>query len=208
MPVDLLEAQNLAAAVLHLRLQHIIITSVTRDDLPLGGAEQYAASIRAVQTWSPDTSIEVLVPDFRGNVAAMNTILSLHPAVFNHFVGTVPRLYPEIRPIGDYEQSLDVLRYAAAYDSAILVKSGVFVGLGESMDELAGVFNDLYRSGVCILTITQYVRPSRKHMPVVEVVSPGKLEMYRRMAKDIGFAYVVSGGAACQPFETVFIGGK
>jgi len=191
--VDPNEPKNLAQAAAYLGLKHVVITSVTRDDLPWGGAEQFAACIAAVRDCSPDTSIEVLTPDFRGNVSALNIVLKAKPTVFNHNIETVPRLYSAIRPIADYQQSIDVLRYAAHYGEQPLVKSGIMVGLGERQEEIEEVCNDLYEAGVNILTIGQYLRPSSKHVPVTEYVTPGKFEMYKRIAKGIGFEHVVSG---------------
>jgi lipoic acid synthetase len=187
------EPQNLAEAALHLGLKHIVITSVTRDDLPHGGAEQFAACIQAVRKSSPETTIEVLIPDFKGSLTAMNIVLQAEPTVLNHNIETVPRLFPAIRPIADYRQSLAVLKYAAAYKPLPLIKSGIMVGLGETPEELQRAFEDLYRTGVRILTIGQYLRPSPQHVPVAEYISPEDFAAYKQMAEAIGFPHVVSG---------------
>lgn len=191
--VDPQEPEYLAEAVTQLDLQQVTIASVTRDDLLHGGAEQFAACIKAIRKVNPHTSVEVIVPDFRGNVNALNIVLKAKPTIFSHNLETVERLFPKIRPIADYQQSLDVLAYAASHGGNTLVKSSVMVGLGETIEELESLFNDLYHSGVHILTIGQYVPPSKDHAPVEEYVESGKFEMLKRIAKGIGFEHVESG---------------
>ncbi|WP_301860095.1 lipoyl synthase [uncultured Megasphaera sp.] len=191
--LDPMEPKNLAEATAHLGLKHIVITSVTRDDLQYGGAEQFAACIEEVRRISPDTTIEILTPDFKGSLTAMNIVLNANPTVFNHNIETVRRLFPEIRPIGDYQQSLDVLRYAATSHPHMLIKSGIMVGLGETLQDLKETFADLRQAGVTILTIGQYLQPSPHHVPVAEYVTPEKFDGYRELAEDMGFPHVVSG---------------
>lgn len=187
------EPQNLAEAAAHLGLRHVVITSVTRDDLPHGGAEQFAKCIEAIHQTSPNTTVEVLTPDFKGNITAINMVLQAGPTVFNHNIETVSRLFPKIRPIADYQQSLDVLQYAHTARPDILTKSGIMVGLGETAEELQEAFQDLHNAGVSMLTVGQYLRPSPQHAPVAEYVTPEQFESYREMALEIGFKHVVSG---------------
>lgn len=191
--IDPNEAEKLAKAVLALDLKHVVITSVTRDDLLHGGAEQFADCIRSVRAVSKDTTIEILVPDFKGDREALNLVLNERPEVFNHNIETVPRLYATVRPIADYRQSLDVLHYAAEKNPNIIVKSGIMVGLGESREEITEVFEDLYSAGVRALTVGQYLQPSSAHIPVKEYISPEIFQQYENTARKIGFKHVASG---------------
>ncbi len=191
-PVDAAEPERLARAVAALGLRHVVITSVTRDDLPDGGAAQFAACTVRVHQLCPGTTVEVLTPDFRGDHAALDTVLAAKPAVFNHNTETVPRLYARVRPGADYRRSLELLARAAAA-SDCLVKSGLMVGLGERPDELYNVFDDLVAAGVGALTIGQYLRPSPAHLPVVEYITPEQFDHYRRQALAAGFKKVASG---------------
>lgn len=187
------EPRHLAMAAAHLKLKHVVITSVTRDDLPDGGAGQFAACIREVRKFLPQATIEILIPDFKGQQSALDTVLRSHPTVFNHNIETVARLFPTVRPIGSYDLSLQVLQYASRYAVRPLVKSGIMVGLGETEDDLIQTFTDLKQAGCDIVTIGQYLRPSKFHLPVAEYVIPEKFAYYKTLAEKIGIAHVVSG---------------
>lgn len=191
-PVDMDEPANVAAAVKTLGLKHAVVTSVTRDDLTDGGASQFVGCIRSIRLVSLGTTVEVLTPDFAGNAEALRIVLEENPDVFNHNVETVPRLYSMVRPQADYRQSLAVLHQAARHGIG-RVKSGLMLGLGETETEVLAVFQDLLDVGVNCLTVGQYLRPSREHLPVLEYIHPEQfkklaVEAYRR-----GFLHVASG---------------
>ncbi len=191
-PLDLNEPAKVAEAVKALGLKHAVITSVTRDDLPDGGAGMFAAVIGAIRAKCPQTRVEVLVPDFRGDTVSLTTVLDAAPDVFNHNIETVPELYSAVRPKADYRRSLSVLEYAAGRGGA-RVKSGLMLGLGESESELLAVFDDMRRAGVEILTIGQYLAPSDTHYPVKQYIRPEQFDFYRQIALSIGFHHVASG---------------
>ncbi|MFZ1684003.1 MAG: lipoyl synthase [Candidatus Zixiibacteriota bacterium] len=190
--VDDDEPKRVAQASGELGLRHVVVTSVTRDDLPDGGARHFARTIEEIRSVLPTATIEVLVPDFRGNSESLDTVLAARPDVFNHNVETVPRLYPVVRPQADYQQSLQVLSLAARRSSA-RIKSGLMVGLGETMDELCKTFEDLANSHVSLLTIGQYLSPSRMHIPVERYVSPDEFLVLQREAEKAGIGAVFSG---------------
>ena len=187
------EPARVAQAAATLGLAHVVVTSVTRDDLPDGGSGQFVETIRLVRSRCPGATIEVLVPDFRGDTELVGTVAGAWPGVFGHNVETVPRLYPDVRPGADYGRSLDVLSFAKNRDSEVLTKSGIMVGMGESWDEVVAVMNDLRSVRCDILTIGQYLSPSRKHHPVVEFIPPDVFEEYARVGEKIGFKHVASG---------------
>ena len=189
--VDLTEPDRLAQAVAALALRHVVVTAVTRDDLPDGGASQFAACVLRVGEASPGTTVEVLTSDFAGAYAALGVVLAAKPAVFSHNMETVPRLYSRVRPGADYRRSLELLARAAA--GKCTIKSGLMVGLGERPDELRGVFDDLVAAGVRALTIGQYLRPSPAHLPVVEYITPEQFGCYQEQAYAAGFKKVASG---------------
>ncbi len=186
------EPLKVAQAVVALGLKHAVITSVTRDDLPDGGASQFVGCIEQIRRLSANTSVEVLVPDFAGNKDALAAVLAAAPEVFNHNVETVPRLYDKVRPGADYQRSLAVLKNAAAGGQS-LTKSGIMVGLGENEQEVMAVLADLVAAGVQAVTIGQYLSPSAGHLPVVEYVHPDQFKNYERQARLAGFQYVASG---------------
>ena len=192
LPVDPEEPANLAAAVKNLGLKHAVVTSVTRDDLPDGGAQQFVDCIRAIREVSPGTTVEVLTPDFAGNRDALGVVLTEAPEVFNHNVETVPRLYSTVRPQANYRQSLNVLQQAACAGIK-RVKSGLMLGLGETEEEIINVFRDLRNEGVNCLTVGQYLRPSREHLPVVDYIHPDQFNKLAEEAYRIGFVHVASG---------------
>ena len=191
-PVDAQEPRHLVDAVRQLGLRHMVITSVTRDDLPDGGAAHFAACIDAVHSSTPAT-VEVLIPDFQGQQVPLQTVLKASPEVLGHNVEIVPRLYPEIRAGADYKRSLRLLGQAKELCPSACTKSGLMVGVGEREREVFDVLRDLRRANCDFLTIGQYLCPSPQHYPVVEYVSPMTFDQYARMAKDMGFRGVLSG---------------
>ena len=191
-PVDEAEAENVAIAVARMGLKHAVVTSVTRDDLPDGGAEQFAACIRNIRAKDAKVTVEVLTPDFAGNRQSLQIVLAERPDVFNHNVETVPRLYEQVRPRANYQQSLNVLRQAAEC-GIVWVKSGLMLGLGETEAEVLDVFADLRQVGVNSLTVGQYLRPTRQHLPVVDYIHPDRFAFLAAEAKRIGFAHIASG---------------
>lgn len=190
-PIDPHEPQRVAMAARKLGLRHVVITSVTRDDLEDGGAGHFAQTIEAVRHELPESTIEVLTPDFQGSQSSLITVLDARPDVFNHNVETVPRLYPRVRPQANYERSLDLLR-RAGLSSAARIKSGLMVGLGETREELKQVFVDLANSHVSLLTIGQYLAPSRRHLPVERFLPPEEFTLLQQEAENAGIAGVFS----------------
>jgi lipoic acid synthetase len=182
-----------AEAAARLGLRYVVLTSVNRDDLPDGGAAHFAATVREIRRVRPRTPVrvEVLTPDFEGDREAVATVLDARPEVFNHNIETVPRLFPRLRPQGRYPRSLDVLGVAAR--SGVATKSGLMVGLGETDQEVEGVLADLRGVGVDIVTLGQYLRPTRTHEPVHRYVPPEGFEAYARRARELGFPTVHSG---------------
>ncbi|MDP2752978.1 MAG: lipoyl synthase [Nitrospirota bacterium] len=191
-PLDPEEPERVAMAAKEMGLRYVVITSVTRDDLYDGGAEHFAKTIYAVKKYLPDTRVEVLTPDFKGNLNALNRVLHSKTDVYNHNVETVPRLYPVVRPRADYRRSLNILKYAKKIAPQINIKSGIMLGLGETLDEVIDVLRDLRNAGCELVTIGQYLRPSRLNLPVVEYIRPGVFERLRLKALNMGFKYVAS----------------
>jgi lipoic acid synthetase len=177
-PLDPTEPQRLAEGAARLGLKHVVVTSVTRDDLPDGGAGHFAATIRAVRARLPECTVEVLIPDFGGDEAALAAVLAAGPSVLNHNVETVPGLYQRIRPQARYEQSLELLRRSKALAPAVPVKSGLMVGLGETDSQVMRVLDDLAAARCDIVTIGQYMRPTREHPEVERYVEPRMFEEY------------------------------
>jgi lipoic acid synthetase len=190
LPPDPGEALRVAEAARELGLRHVVVTSVTRDDLPDGGSGHFAATVRAVHQTAGAT-VEVLTPDFDGAPAAR--VLDAGPEVFNHNVETVPRLYPTVRPAAAYERSLQVLCQAARSGRSPIVKSGLMLGLGESEDEVLAVMADVREVGCRVVTLGQYLAPSKEHCPVVEFVPPERFEQLRCAALEMGFDAALSG---------------
>ena len=191
--VDPSEPAKVAEAVARLGLKHVVVTSVTRDDLPDGGADHFAQVIRAVQVRCPGTTIEVLIPDFQGDIDALQTVIAANPTVINHNVETVERLYPRIRPMANYARSLELIKRVKSTAPKIKTKSGLMVGFGETFDEVLNVMQDLRAVGCDFLTIGQYLAPSSQHHPVIEYVHPDTFEKYKKEAQTMGFRYVASG---------------
>jgi lipoic acid synthetase len=195
--VDPDEPAHLAAAVLRLGLRHAVITSVDRDDLPDGGAEHFRQVIAAVHERVPGCAVEVLTPDFKRKPGALATVLGAAPAVFAHNVETVPRLYRTVRPGSSYRGSLALLAEAARWrdrtSPALRVKSSLMLGIGERDEEVVEVLRDLRGAGVEVVTLGQYLQPTREHLPVDRFVSPGQFEELARVGRELGFAHVESG---------------
>ncbi len=187
------EAEHIVDAVERLKLQYVVVTSVTRDDLPDGGSAQFAQTIRAIHRYGSNIAVEVLIPDFQGSASALQTVVDASPAVLNHNIETVPRLYCEVRPQAKYRQSLDLLKQAKLLDNNLLTKSGLMLGLGESRGEVTEVMADLRQAGCDLLTIGQYLQPSLKHHNVARYIRPEEFEECRVMGKKLGFISVMSG---------------
>ena len=197
LPLEEQEAERVAQAAADLNIKYVVITSVTRDDLPDGGAARFAEVIKAVKAASPQTKVEVLIPDFGGSLEALDIVLAAEPKVLNHNVETVPRLYPRLRSRGDYRRCLNILQHAKEYAqqhaaAQMMTKSGLMVGLGESHREVLQVMDDLRSGGTDILTIGQYLRPSLKNVPVMRYRTPDEFAFYRQEGLKRGFKYVES----------------
>jgi lipoic acid synthetase len=192
-PPDPAEPAKVAAAVAELGLRHAVVTAVTRDDLPDGGAEHFAALTRELRRAAPGCTVELLISDLQGNREALSTILRAGPDILGHNIETVPRLYPLARKGASYRRSLDLLAAARELSPQIPTKSGVMLGLGETTGELLEVLTDLRDSGCALLTLGQYLAPSRKHLPVERYVPPEEFAELRRQALSLGFAHVESG---------------
>lgn len=191
--LDLDEPRRLAEAVEKIGLRHIVITSVTRDDLPDGGAGIFAATIRELRARVPGCGIEVLIPDFQGNWDALATVMAARPDILNHNLETVPRLYGRVRPKAIYTQSLELLRRAKELVPDAITKSGLMVGLGEEREELLQVLADLRAQDVDVLTVGQYLRPTMRHLPVERYVPPEEFAELKVYAQGLGFRHVESG---------------
>jgi lipoyl synthase len=190
--LDPTEPERLAEAVRRLNLNHVVITSVNRDDLPDGGAAQFGRCIEQVRMVSPGTTIEVLIPDMCGNWSALAQILASKPEVLNHNTETVPRLYKRVRPQGKYDRSLELLQKTRQLAPGMYTKSGIMVGLGETDAEVKAVMEDLRRVDCDILTIGQYLQPTAKHLGVAEFVPPEQFDAWREYGEGLGFLQVVA----------------
>jgi lipoic acid synthetase len=191
-PLDSEEPERIALAAKTIGLKYVVVTSVTRDDLPDGGAGQFVKTIFAVRRYIQDAKVEVLTPDFRGDLSALNAVMNSRPDVYGHNVETVPRLYSIVRPGADYTRSLTILKSAKEIAPDIYTKSGLMLGLGETLDEVIDVLRALSNAGCDFVTIGQYLRPSRKNLSVVEYVRPDVFERLRLIALDMGFKFVAS----------------
>lgn len=186
LPLDINEPKHIAEAVNELGLKYVVITSVTRDDLKDGGAEHFANCIYKIRSLNQQIKIEVLTPDFKGNVDSLNTVIKANPNVFNHNIETVENMFKTARPQGNYQRSLDVLRFVKE-NSHIVTKSGLMVGLGESFEQIEKTLSDLKLAGVDIITIGQYIQPAKEYLPVDKYYSPEDFEDLKNLAKKIGF---------------------
>jgi lipoic acid synthetase len=192
-PIDWDEPRRVAEAVATLGLKHAVVTSVNRDDDNVGGAKVFAETIREIRELTPDCRIEVLIPDFQGMDEALKIVLDAHPDVLNHNTETVPRLYRVVRSGARYERTLNLLANAKKFSHGKVTKSGVMVGLGESSEELVEVFRDLGSRGVDILTVGQYLRPSKDHLPIARFYAPEEFQYLKSEALRFGFRHVESG---------------
>jgi len=187
------EPQKVANAVKELGLQYTVITSVTRDDLPDGGSGHFADTIHAIKHQNPETKVEVLIPDFQGSVEDLKTVVAAAPHVLNHNLETVPRLYAQVRPQADYHQSLTLIRRTVEMNPGLATKSGLMLGLGETHEEVRKVLYDLLAAGCRLLTLGQYLAPSKDHHRVVEYVPPDTFLKWKKTAFEMGFQGVASG---------------
>jgi lipoyl synthase len=207
-PADETEPKKVAYAVQKMGLQYVVITSVTRDDLFDGGASLFAKTIQAIRASNPKIKVEVLIPDFQGDLKSLKAVLKECPDVLNHNVETISRLYPEVRPQADYKRSLDLLKKSKELDPHISTKSGFMLGLGETENEVLELLRDLREAGCDFLTIGQYLQPRKDRLSVVRYVSPDEFEEYKRIGEKMGFRAVASGPFvrssfhASQMFET------
>lgn len=190
--VDPNEPFNVAQAVKKLNLKHSVITSVTRDDLEDGGAGHFAKVVEEIKKLNIDITIEVLIPDFRGNEEALRKVVNSKPNIINHNVETAPSLYSKVRPMAVYERSLELLNKVKKMNESVLTKSGFMLGLGETEDDVVGILKDLKYINCDIVTIGQYLAPSAEHHPVIEYVHPDIFKKYENIAINMGFKYIFS----------------
>lgn len=190
-PLDPDEPRRIASTIAQWHLRHAVITSVDRDDLPDGGASHWVSTILAIREASPSTTLEVLVPDFRGNFDALDTVIATRPEIISHNLETVRRLTPSVRSVATYDRSLSVINRIAA--SGVRAKSGIMLGLGETLDEVRETFRDLAAAGCEVLTVGQYLQPTEHHIPVEEYIHPDTFAMLRDEALALGFRHVESG---------------
>ncbi|MBP7488144.1 MAG: lipoyl synthase [Parabacteroides sp.] len=190
LPLDLNEPDNVAESIRLMELKHAVVTSVDRDDLPDMGASHWVKTIQAIKTVNPGTTLEVLIPDFQGNLDLVDLIVSACPEIISHNMETVRRLTPQIRSAAKYDVSLAVLKRIA--EGGVVAKTGIMLGLGETEDEVLALMDDVLKTGVSVLTIGQYLQPSRKNIPVSEYISPDCFEQYRIAALSKGFTHVES----------------
>lgn len=192
-PLDSGEPWRVAEAARRLRLQYVVVTAVARDDLPDGGAQHFAATIRAIRRLNPEAQVEVLIPDFKGRPEALQTVLEARPDVLNHNIETVRRIFKDVRPQGGYDRSLELLARSKALAPEIPTKSGLMVGLGEHPDEVYATLCDLRAVGVDLITIGQYLQPSKQHVPVAEYVPLERYDLFRRWGQELGFRATFAG---------------
>ena len=192
-PYDAEEPVRLAEAVTKMGLEHVVITSVDRDDLPNGGAEAFAGCVTEIRQRDPETSVELLIPDFKGSDTALQLVVDARPDILNHNLETVARLYRIARPGGRYDRALRLLRRAKEMDPEMITKSGIMVGLGEDWDELLVAMRDLREQDVDILTLGQYLRPSGGHLPVARFYTPDEFSQLREFGRELGYRHVEAG---------------
>jgi lipoic acid synthetase len=192
-PLDWLEPERVARAVQAMKLRHAVITSVNRDEREDGGAPIFAMVIRRIRELQPGCSVEVLIPDFKGSIEALRIVMQARPEILNHNVETVPRLFKKVQPQDRYEWARATLSNAKQLDAEVLTKSGIMLGLGETLDEVKDVMRDMRRWGVEILTLGQYLQPSKKHLPIERYYTPEEFAELKRFGEEIGFRWVESG---------------
>jgi len=191
--LDLKEPANIGLACSKLGLKHVVVTSVTRDDIHDGGASHFAETVHEIKRQNPQTTIELLIPDLKGDWEALKVITDSKPNILNHNLETVPLLYEDVRPQADYKRSLELLQKVKSFDSKIFTKSGIMLGLGEKEEDVLQVMDDLVSVDCDILTIGQYLQPSSSHIELKEYIHPDKFAEYERIGKEKGFKYVASG---------------
>lgn len=187
------EPERLAQAVQELGLKYVVITSVTRDDLPDGGAGHFAQTVATLKGKIPEIKVEVLIPDFQGSMTSLKKVLESDPDIINHNLETVPRLYPEVRPQADYQRSLNLLRAVKETNPLKITKSGIMLGLGERREEIFEAMQDLLTVSCDLLTLGQYLQPSGRHHPVIRYISPTEFEEYKKAGEEMGFKTVFAG---------------
>jgi len=192
-PLDPQEPAKVAKVVRKMGLKYVVVTSVTRDDLPDGGAGHFSETIKKIRQKIPGVFVEVLIPDFQGSKEALATVLKAHPDVLNHNIETVPRLYPEVRPQADYQRSLELIQDAHEFDPGLITKSGLMLGLGEYPAEIRRTLEDMLKAGCRMLTLGQYLQPSKDHLPVKRYIPPTEFHEWRKTALEMGFMEVASG---------------
>ena len=207
-PLDFDEPERVAIAAKEMGLKHIVVTSVTRDDIPDGGASVYALTISAIRKYNPESTIEVLIPDFKGSDDALNTVMGESPDVINHNIETVPRLYKTVRPGAGYERSLRLLKKVRESSQTITTKAGLMAGLGEQFEEIVEVMKDIRDSGCDILTIGQYLSPTRNHLPVHRYYHPDEFKELKTMGMEMGYKYIESGPLVRSSYHAVNQMGK
>ena len=200
-PVDPEEPRNVALAAKKLGLHHVVLTCVTRDDLPDGGAEQFARTVQEIRKICPGTTVETLISDMKMNTDALDIVIQSHPEVLNHNVETVKELQAAVRPQARYERSLDVLRYCKKKDPTILTKTGFMVGLGETEEQIDQLLDDILATGCDILTIGQYLQPSKDHYPLARYATPEDFARYKEIALKKGFRHVASAPLARSSYK-------
>jgi len=210
-PTDETEPERVAQAVQKMGLQYVVITSVTRDDLPDGGASLFAKTIQTIRALNPKIKVEVLIPDFQGDQSSLKIVLKEYPDVLNHNIETISRLYPRVRPLADYSRSLNLLKRSKKDYPHIFTKSGFMLGLGETQEEVLELLRDLRKVGCDFLTVGQYLQPHSDRLPVVRFVPPEEFEEYKRLGEEMGFKAIASGPFvrssfhAFEMFETIVI---
>ena len=202
------EPVKIAEVSAKLSLRHVVITSVTRDDLPDKGSWQFVRTINEVRRLNNGITVEVLTPDFSGSVESIRRVAEKKPEIYNHNIETVPRLYKKVRPQADYRRSLELLKLVKYFYPAIITKSGIMVGLGEEKDEVIGVMKDLRNAGCDVLTIGQYLMPTKNNLPVIEYVEPEVFEFYKQEGEKIGFKSVESGPFVRSSYNARMINNK
>lgn len=191
--LDAFEPLNVAMTAKKMGMNHVVVTSVARDDLPDQGAGQFAKTIEQLHRHNPEIIVEILTPDFKGREDCLQTVCAAHPEIYNHNIETIERLHTLVRPQAKYDRTMRLLERVKEIDPSIYTKSGLMLGLGETMDEVIDTLKDLRAIGVDAVTIGQYLRPTMKHLPVVEYVHPTVFKEYEKIGEDLGFAFVASG---------------
>jgi len=192
LPLDIKEPIHVAQAAKLLKLKHVVVTSVTRDDLSDGGAEHFAQTVTGIKKLMPKSTVEVLIPDFQGSWKALEKVIEVHPEVINHNIETIERLYSSVRPSANYKISLQLLNQVKIKNEDIITKSGIMLGLGEEKEEVVMTMKDLRKVDCDLLTIGQYLRPSPRHLKVKEYIHPNEFEVYRKIGMSLGFKHVSS----------------